>query len=1026
MQGSDPSLVTLLSDPRVAALVTEAGAWWLWRADGSALLATNEPGSRGLGATGASIAVERQYADSHPFAAQIIRIARTLPQDGTPRLERLRLSSRFGLDIVAAEARRIGGVITLKVSRPVDAALAREAAMAATQALSAPALLLTGSGERLAASLTAPAFSGLALDALVGVAWPSLKQEAERSSHARLDLVTGPMTLVSLPAIHGFLAVFETVAMPVPNKGIRLVETGSARGPLAMLVSGPPAVVQPPVAQPPVEAPQAGDPLPDPVPAAMSARPTVPATPAPHMRDGAGAAESLPRVTWRTDATDRFVFMDEPADVLAGLDLTEADRRFGIGQALVAAVQARATFSSIPARFPNGGDGLADVLVSGFPRFLRGGIFNGFSGIAQIVRGYAPPPAPLAPAAAPTSESPALPTGSQTGAPEADPIASGPELTPAPAPAPAPNVVPLRPASGETPRSPALSPSERNAFQEIARALAAAPEVQAPAKDVSRDALTAAEALPAVADDEQTGFVEAGTPDGPAPSAFGRDEPGDVPVPVVGALLNIASAEADALSLLDKLPVGIVVHRGNAILHANRTMLDWTGQENAAALEAAGGTAALFDPALDDAPPADRPLMVRHTTGTPTAVEARLMRVMWGGDTALAFVLTRASADEVVAAADLHGVQSRLDEVETILDTATDGIVVVGADGRIASMNRSAEALFGYETGDVTGRPFTTLFAQESHRSALDYVDGLLANGVASVLNDGREVIGRVKQGGLIPLFMTMGRAGTGKLAAVFRDITQWKRAEEDLVSARRQAEMASHQKSDFVAKISHEIRTPLNSIIGFSEVMMEERFGAVGNERYRDYLKDIHTAGGHVLSLINDLLDLSKIEAGKLELSFTSVDLNDIVQSQVAIMQPQANRERVIIRSSLQGRLPNVVADARSLRQVALNLLSNAIKFTPPGGQIIVSTALTEAGEAVLRVRDTGIGMTDEELKMAMEPFRQVTTTLPRAQAGTGLGLPLTKALVEANRASFGISSQPKQGTLVEIVFPPTRVLAE
>ena len=203
----------------------------------------------------------------------------------------------------------------------------------------------------------------------------------------------------------------------------------------------------------------------------------------------------------------------------------------------------------------------------------------------------------------------------------------------------------------------------------------------------------------------------------------------------------------------------------------------------------------------------------------------------------------------------------------------------------------------------------------------------------------------------MIPLFMTMGRIGDGtdKLCAVFRDITQWKKAEEELLEAKRQAEKASSAKSDFLAKISHEIRTPLNAIIGFSEVMMEERFGPIGNERYREYLKDIHASGGHLLSLINDLLDLSKIEAGKLELTFTSVALNDLTQQCVAIMQPQANRERIIIRTSLSPALPQVVADARSVRQIVLNLLSNSIKFTGAGGQVIVSTALSDNGEVVL-----------------------------------------------------------------------------
>src|SRR5262249_39917314 len=198
------------------------------------------------------------------------------------------------------------------------------------------------------------------------------------------------------------------------------------------------------------------------------------------------------------------------------------------------------------------------------------------------------------------------------------------------------------------------------------------------------------------------------------------------------------------------------------------------------------------------------------------------------------------------------------------------------------------------------------------------------------------------------------------------------KKSEQELVNAKHEAEKASSAKSDFLAKVSHEIRTPLNAIIGFSEVMIEERFGPIANERYREYLRDIHTSGGHLLSLINDLLDLSKIEARKLELNFAAVALNDIVQQCVAIMQPQANRERVIIRTSLPLSLPQVVADARSLRQIVLNLLSNSVKFTGAGGQVIVSTAFNDQGEVVLRVRDTGIGMSEKDIVTALEPFRQ------------------------------------------------------
>jgi signal transduction histidine kinase len=273
---------------------------------------------------------------------------------------------------------------------------------------------------------------------------------------------------------------------------------------------------------------------------------------------------------------------------------------------------------------------------------------------------------------------------------------------------------------------------------------------------------------------------------------------------------------------------------------------------------------------------------------------------------------------------------------------------------------------------------------------------------------------------------MTMGRIEDGeKLCAVLCDMTAWKRTEEELIGAKRAAERASTAKSDFLAKISHEIRTPLNTIIGFSEVMMDERFGPVGNERYRQYLKDIHASGGHLISLLNDLLDLSKIEAGKLELTFVSVNLNDLVQQCVAIMQQQANRERVIIRTSLPANLPQIIADARSMRQIVLNLLSNSIKFTGAGNQAIISTAITDDKEVVLRVRDTGTGMSEQELEIALEPFRQAATAARWGSSGAGLGLPITKALAEANHARFRITSQVDDGTLVELAFPTSRVLA-
>lgn len=369
------------------------------------------------------------------------------------------------------------------------------------------------------------------------------------------------------------------------------------------------------------------------------------------------------------------------------------------------------------------------------------------------------------------------------------------------------------------------------------------------------------------------------------------------------------------------------------------------------------------------------------------------------------------------------------EELRNILDTAADGIITLDSSGQIRTFSAGAEAIFGYRIAEVLEKPLATLLTPESRRVLRDYLSALQGPGLATVFNDGREVTAIVKQGGVVPLFLTIGRlhSARGKDAvfcAVLRDITQWKRTEAELRDAKEAAEQASRQKSEFLAKISHELRTPLNAILGFSEVMRMERFGEIRNDKYRGYVNDIHSSGAHLLSLINDLLDLSKVEAGKLELNFTSVSLPEVIDQTVKMVQEQATAGRVILRRTIPNDLPNVVADHRSMSQVMLNLLSNAIKFTDPGGQVIISAQLTKAGELKLRVKDTGLGMTETEIKEALEPFRRITTD-GRNVPGTGLGLPLTKALAEANRAQFEITSEPRKGTLVEITFPTTRVLA-
>jgi PAS domain S-box-containing protein len=491
-------------------------------------------------------------------------------------------------------------------------------------------------------------------------------------------------------------------------------------------------------------------------------------------------------------------------------------------------------------------------------------------------------------------------------------------------------------------------------------------------------------------------------------------------------------------ALVDNLPLPILIHRGDALLHANPAFLTLTGHADLRELDAAGGLGTLIE--IEDTPALARErgdsergrLTLRRFDGQEISAGAHLQSVGWGEGHALMLALD-VQAPQATALATpndggLTSAEIEVDELRSILETATDGVVILGDDGAIRSMNRSASALFDYDREETTGKPFAMLFAHESQRSVLDYIASLAQNGVASVLNDGREVIGREASGGFIPLFMTIGHLrGSGGYCAVIRDITHWKRTEEELRNAKRAADTANAHKSDFLARVSHEIRTPLNAIIGFAEMMATERFGPLGSARYLEYAHDIGRSGRHVLDIVNDLLDISKIEAGEQTMEFVAVALNETLAESVSILQPQANAQRVIIRTSLSTSLPDVVADQRSIKQIAINLLANAIRFTPSGGQIVVSTAYDPTGRVVIRVRDTGIGMSRSELDQAMKPFRQGATSPMRPRGdGTGLGLPLTKAMVEANRAQFSIESAPGEGTLVQIAFPPQRVLAE
>jgi PAS domain S-box-containing protein len=735
---------------------------------------------------------------------------------------------------------------------------------------------------------------------------------------------------------------------------------------------------------------------------------------------------------------------------------SEIAERFGLDpdQRFVNAIATRATWTGVTLNWPADGGGRLPVELSGLPIYGRAGNFAGYRGfgVCSDLDGMArlaalrrdefvsdpPAPPPLSAvivqpkstdivqtypgdslavelAAKPEVASSDTPESPDSTALESNAFEISQQTDLEIAVDTPKNVLPFRPASD--PKSPALTQVENSAFNELARQLSARLDNEN----------GAAVAMPVAT---ETIDERPSTPETPEQPSQQTDWLAPAEEPARG------EARRDK-ALLDLLPVGVLIYRLDRLLYANRAFLVRMGYEGLHALEEAGGLDALYvEPGVSSASSTSdtgRPVKISGTEtasehAPPVAADARLFTISWDGDPALALIFSNtrteaaavaaAFSEPIPAAAPSAVGHANAEELGAILDTTAEGIVIFDAEGTVNSCNRSAEALFGYDGSELVQRNLVQLFAPESQPAVLDYLEGIKGAAVASLLDHGRDVLGRVRKGGIIPLSMTMGRTRPDgpNFFAVFRELSQNRTSESEPQQAGRSADHVANAKADLLARISHEVRTPLNAIIGFSEVMIGERFGAL-NERYIEYMKDIRSSGERVIAIINDLLDLSRIETGRLDLTFANQNLNDLVEQCVAVMQPQANRERIIIRTSLAQMLPPVIADARALRQIALNLIGNSIHLANAGGQVIVSTALSDFDEVVLRVRDTGQGLNEKEVAAAMEPFR---TQAPSDQAtvSSGINLSLTKALVEANRAHFHIKTASHSGTLIEVTF--------
>lgn len=248
----------------------------------------------------------------------------------------------------------------------------------------------------------------------------------------------------------------------------------------------------------------------------------------------------------------------------------------------------------------------------------------------------------------------------------------------------------------------------------------------------------------------------------------------------------------------------------------------------------------------------------------------------------------------------------------------------------------------------------------------------------------------------------------------------------EELTEARDLAQSANRTKSEFLATMSHELRTPLNAIIGFSEMIIKEVFGPVNNEKYREYIDDIHVSGNHLLALINDILDLSKVESGQDDLYEEKINIADTVQSIVRLVTGRAEQHGVSLRLDIQDNPASLYADERKLKQILVNLLTNSIKFTDPGGEITLKVSSCRNQGYMFQIIDTGIGIAKEDIPKALSQFGQIDSALNRKYEGTGLGLPLTKSLAELHGGSLELESELGVGTSVTVSFPPARIIMD
>jgi two-component system cell cycle sensor histidine kinase PleC len=500
----------------------------------------------------------------------------------------------------------------------------------------------------------------------------------------------------------------------------------------------------------------------------------------------------------------------------------------------------------------------------------------------------------------------------------------------------------------------------------------------------------------------------------------------------VARLRAAQSAASQLVSILDSSPQAILIHRGKAPLYTNMAFVRLVGLSSRE-------EALKLPNSIEVAHPEDRAFVsgqveariaghgfldhyearILNTEGATVWVDCYAARIVWQGEPASMVTMTDITMRKKIEAA-----QRRSEKLlSTVFQASPDPIsLTTMKDGRYVDVNESFLKALGWRRSDVIGRTATEIGFWKDPDFRQRMVEALRRDGsVRDLPSQVRQPNGEIRD--FIYSIEVIQFEEENLLLGIGRDVTELRRSADRLRESMESAELANRAKSEFLANMSHELRTPLNAILGFSEIIGGEMFGSAGHPRYVDYAKNIYSSGHMLLQIIDDLLDLSRVEHGKLELHVENLIAKEVIEGCLRLVDGRAREVRLRIATDLPEIPIRLEADPLRLRQVLLNLLTNAIKFTPAGGNITIGARKIEGtSEVVFFVADTGIGMTPEEVALALQPFGQAANAMTREHSGAGLGVPLATGLVKLHGGKLVIESAPGQGTRVTVTLPETK----